>query len=1104
MPKQASVRIQTLSDLAKTVAGEKGFDAVQAALQNGQSAAIDGAWGSSCAMSAAALANACPDVFLVIVPRIAEVDDFALDLAGFSEETPVVFPAWETLPEEHDVSDAIFGGRLRVLGDLHSEQPPKLVVAALPALLQPVPSQQTIEQSSFTIRVDDEIEPETLLRELVDRGFERVHTIEVPGEFTMHGGILDIFPPDAVDPIRIEFFGDTVDSMRSFDVETQRKVEDLSQITLTLVSPVHLEDSRDAEVASSTSKPEKSGESLLDSLPENSWIAFVDLAGMIAEGHNYLARLDDPRGLYSIDTTLAQCTGFPSVTISAIAADSMEVSCHLRMESLERLSNVGTKALSELADILVPDETVILACHNEGEQQRLQELIVSDEPRLENRVQLCLGHVMRGFRMVEQKLLVISDHELFQRTDLRRGKRLRKRTDSRAIDSFLELNENDLVVHLSHGIGRYKGMKLLEKEDQAEEHLVVEFRDGLLIYVPVSLIHLVQKYIGAAGTAPRLSRLGGTGWSKKKEKVADAVKDMASEMLRLQAAREAQPGISYPSDSHWQQEFEATFSYTETPDQLDAIIDIKQDMQKSRPMDRLICGDVGYGKTEVAIRAAFKAIEAGRQVGVLVPTTVLAEQHFRTFTERMAEFPFQIEVLSRFRTKGEQRDILNRLEQGQVDLVIGTHRLVQKDVLFKDLGLLIIDEEQRFGVDAKDMLKRMRLEVDVLTLSATPIPRTLHLSLLGIRDISNLLTPPQDRLAIETRIVRFDPELIRHAIVREMNRGGQVYFVHNRVYNIQPIADRIQTIVPEASIGIGHGQMKPDELERAMVDFVSGKTDILVCTTIIESGLDIPNANTIFIHDAGNYGLADMHQLRGRVGRYRHRAYCYLLLEEGKPITTTAAKRLKAIEEYSELGAGFKIAMRDLEIRGAGNILGTEQSGHISVVGYELYCQLLENAVRRMKRMPLREHKHVNIDLPITAYLPGSYVPPGRQKIEVYRRISSILTLQQLDELHNELRDRFGPVPDVTERLLELKRLQVYAQFWQIDEIRLEERFAVFGYRNESKVKALADQVGSDLRIVDGKSAYLLLQERDKTDDALIQLLQDILVVEEPSVAEVG
>ena len=741
---------------------------------------------------------------------------------------------------------------------------------------------------------------------------------------------------------------------------------------------------------------------------------------------------------------------------------------------------------------------MLLSCHNEAEKNRLAELLSESEVAIGEEVQLCVGRVHRGFRLVSERLVVLSDHELFGRTELRRTARRRKKSlETRVIDSFLELRENDLVVHLTNGIGRYRGLKKLQADDQMQEHLAIEFHGGVVVYVPVSLIHLVQKYVGAAKAAPSLSKLGGTSWAKKKQRATRSVLDMASDMIRLQAARESKPGLACPPDSHWQHEFDAAFPYTPTEDQDEAIQNVKHDLQQSRPMDRLICGDVGFGKTEVAMRSAFKVVDAGRQVAVLVPTTVLAEQHYRTFCERMAEFPITIESLSRFKSKREQREILERMANGGVDIVIGTHRLVQKDVEFKNLGLLIIDEEQRFGVEAKEMLKEMRLEVDVLTLSATPIPRTLHMSILGVRDISNLTTAPQERVPIETRITPFDESLIKSAIIRELNRGGQVYFVHNRVYNIEHVADRIRKIVPEAVVDIVHGQMPEGRLEEAMFKFVTGETDVLVATTIIESGLDIPNANTIFINQADKYGLADLHQLRGRVGRYKHRAYCYLVLEEGRILTTDAAKRLKAIEEFSELGAGFRISMRDLEIRGAGNILGTEQSGHIASVGYELYCQLLENAVRTLRKEPLREHRHVEVDLPITAFFPESYIPPGRHKIEAYRKLSNVKSFEDIAEFTEELRDRFGPLPQEVDRLCRVKELQLRATLWNIDHLRLEEGYAVFRYRDAKKIHQLKTQIGSDLRIVDQESAYLVLPKDDLVGDPLLNCLLKILDAED-------
>jgi transcription-repair coupling factor (superfamily II helicase) len=696
--------------------------------------------------------------------------------------------------------------------------------------------------------------------------------------------------------------------------------------------------------------------------------------------------------------------------------------------------------------------------------------------------------------------VVLSDHELFHREDAR-PVAPRRRLESRAIDSFLDLAEGELVVHVSHGIARYRGMQILDKNGHAEEHLILEFRDGVRVYVPASKIDIVQKYVGGARTEPELSKFGGTGWQRKKERVEEAVLDLAGDMVDLQAIREAQPGFPYPLDSEWQAEFEAAFPYQETPDQLTSLTEIKKDLERGRPMDRLICGDVGYGKTELAIRAAFKVMDNGKQVAVLVPTTVLAEQHFRTFSERLAEYPFVVESISRFRTAGEQKRILDRLAKGGIDVIIGTHRLVSADVQFKDLGLVIIDEEQRFGVEHKERLKHLRQTVDVLTMTATPIPRTLHLALLGIRNISNLETAPADRLAIETRIARFDPELIRHAILRELNREGQVFFVHNRVYNIKDIAQQIQSIVPEAHIVIGHGQMPEHELEQAMLRFVRREADILVATTIIESGLDIPNANTIFINQADNYGLADLHQLRGRVGRYKHRAYAYLLLDSERSVTPTAARRLKAIEEFTELGAGFKIALRDLEIRGAGNILGTQQSGHIAAVGYELYCQLLENAVRRLKNQPVREPLEVTVDLPWPAFLPRDYVPGQRLRIEVYRRLARLRRTERLEDFRRELRDRFGPLPEPAEWLLRLTHIRLLAARWQVPTVHLEtppERTTgptdvVLGYRSPRLIQRLAARSGGRLRVVDGKSAYFRLRPGELEPLALYECLQDLL-----------
>ncbi|HEY1189663.1 MAG TPA: transcription-repair coupling factor, partial [Gemmata sp.] len=694
-----------------------------------------------------------------------------------------------------------------------------------------------------------------------------------------------------------------------------------------------------------------------------------------------------------------------------------------------------------------------------------------------------------------------------------------RQIESRAIDSFLDLNDGDYVVHVAHGIARFRGMQMLEKarnsesgirneeQDPAdsdsefrtpnsafEEHLVLEFKDGLFLYVPATRIDLVQKYVGGSQTEPQLSRPGGAAWSRKKEKVSEAVRDMAAEMINIQALRQAVPGFQFPGDSDWQREFEAAFPYQETPDQLSAITEVKADLEKTKPMDRLICGDVGYGKTEVAIRAAFKAVDSGKQVAILVPTTVLAEQHYRTFTQRFAEYPFVVDVVNRFKGGAKQKETLKKLTSGEVDVIVGTHRILSKDVKFKDLGLVVIDEEQRFGVEHKERLKHLRATVDVLTMTATPIPRTLHASLLGIREISNLETPPADRQPVETHITRWDDKLLRNAILREMNRGGQVYFVHNRVQDIYDTATKIKILIPEAKVTVGHGQMDAHDLEKAMVAFVRKEADILVATTIIESGLDIPNANTIFIDEADTYGLADLHQLRGRVGRSKHRAYAYFIVNPQKLLNPTAQRRLKAIEEFTELGAGFKIAMRDLEIRGAGNILGGEQSGHIAAIGYELYCQLLENAVRALKHQPPKVAVEVTVDLPWPSYLPRDYVPGQKLRIEVYRRLARLRDPAKLADFRNELRDRYGPPPEPVEWLLRTTEIRLQCMKWQVASVHRHGQDIVFTYRNADRAKQLVGASKGRLKIVDEKSVYLRLKPGDAdTPEALYKLLLRLL-----------
>ncbi len=1045
-----------LVELVGRLEEHEGFAEVVASLKSGHAGTFDGVWGSSCALVAAALARHAPASLVVVCAQAAGCDDFLDDLALFTELTPEKFPAWESMPSERVIHDEVFGDRVRLLKLLLGHQPPKLLISSIQSLIEPVPDRRTLGHGSRSVRVGDRLEIEALSKWLVENGFHNTTAVELPGEFAPRGGIVDIFAPDWYDPVRVEFFGDSVESIRRFEVSSQRSLTQLEAIELTMLDP----------------NAQHRGH-LTDYLPPESWFLLVEPDQVEEQGRHYLERLERPQDLHSVRGVMERVLRFPSATASAVAASSLETTCRLKIESVERFSGQIDKVRDEL-DATGQGQDVFLVCQTEAEVQRLQEVFGSTQLARDGRLHWPIGSLTRGFRLVPERVVLLSSGALFQRAELRRPARRRL---GRVIDSFLELREGDLVVHVAHGIARYRGMKLLEKDRQVEEHLVLEFQEGTKLYVPSSKISLVQKYVGGAKSRPRLAKLGGRVWGRQKKVVEEAVYDLAAEMLELQAARSARPGIAFPADTEWQQEFDASFPFHETPDQSLTMEAIKGNMVESRPMDRLLCGDVGFGKTELAMRAAFKAVDAGFQVAVLVPTTVLAEQHLRTFSGRMAAFPFEIAVLSRFATRKEQKEIVEGLAAGQIDVVIGTHRLVSRDVRFHNLGLVIIDEEQRFGVEVKERLKALRQIVDVLTMTATPIPRTLHMSLLGLRDISNLETPPEDRLAVETRLTRFHPELIRHAVLRELNRNGQIFFVHNRVRDIEVLAAKLRQIVPEASLEIGHAQMPEHRLEQVMIDFVRHRFDMLLSTTIVENGLDIPNVNTIFIDEADRYGLADLHQLRGRVGRYKHRAYCYLLIDPNKHITPNAARRLRAIEEFSDLGAGFALAMRDLEIRGAGNILGTQQSGHIAVVGYELYCQLLEQAVRRLKRLPPRTSIDVDVDLPGKAYLPRSYLPDMRLKIDLYRRLARVSNEAELRDFRAEVEDRFGPPPPVVELLLVLAELRIAAARWKINSIRIEGRYVVLGCTDGSRLNQLRARGRDDLRIVDDRTAYLPLEQ---------------------------
>ena len=1067
---------KALRGLPAQLATHADFSDVLASLAAGQAGTLGGVWGSSRALVAAALGQHCPQTLTVVLPHAADVDSLVDDLALFTDAEVEAFPATEADAGDRVVQDENFGGRQRLIKRLVSGSAPRVVVTSIQSLLQPLPSVEQLAAATQRIAVGQRLDLEAFTHWLAARGCQGTTAVELAGEFSLRGGILDVFPPDATDPLRIELFDEEVESIRTFDVATQRSLESLSTADVTVLTA-------DAKLRTH----------FASFLPAGSWFMLVEPADLEEEGKHYHRRLEHPEDYFATSVTLAEIFKFPSVTAAGVPAGSYETTAHLQFESVEQFSGDVTRVRGEL-ESAATGQHVYLVCDTDAEVERLGEVFRETKLAQEGRLHFVRGRLARGFRVLSttgsEGIVLISAAELFHRTELSRPT---QRPTGRAIDSFLQLREGDLVVHLAHGIGRYRGLKLLDKEAGAEEHLELEYAEGTRIFVPTSKIELVQKYVGGRKAKPALAKIGGTAWLRQKKAAERAVEDLAVDMLQVQAAREARPGISFPADTPWQQEFDAAFPYQETPDQLTAIAAIKQDMQLSKPMDRLLCGDVGFGKTEMAIRAAFKAIDAGYQVAVLVPTTILAEQHRRTFTQRMAEFPFQIAAVSRFCTAKEEREIIKKTADGTIDLLIGTHRLASPDVQFQNLGLVIIDEEQRFGVAVKERLKALRASVDVLTMTATPIPRTLHMSLLGVRSISNLETAPKDRLAVETRVARFDDAMIRHAILRELNRGGQAYFVHNRIHDIQKVAHELQRIVPEATIGIGHGQLSESELEDVMLGFVRHEFDILLATTIVESGLDIPNANTIFIDDADRYGLADLHQLRGRVGRYKHRAYCYLLVDQKRHLSAEAARRLRAIEEFSQMGAGFALAMRDLELRGAGNLLGTQQSGHIAAVGYELYCALLEKAVRELKKLPPKESVDVSVDLPVAAYFPERYLPDMRTKIDLYRRLARIGTESELDDLRAELADRFGEVPPPVEQLIELGRLRIWAHQHLLEAIHLEGKYAVLTYSNRGPLGRLVERSNGSLRVADARSAYLVLGPDADDPDRVLSRLKSLL-----------
>jgi len=1080
-----------LSHIVKKVSQS---DTIRAILEDVRAArepvSVGGLVGSSTSIFAGILHEELGVTTAVICPDDSE--GLREDLESIlGEDRVFYFPDWEILPyDEFSPHDAIVGTRLKTLAALLDGRA-GVVIIPLRAFLRHIMPPEDLGESIVCLTRKEKLEPRDLIAKLVETGYARHPVVEDVGSFAMRGGIVDVYPQGLDNPVRIEFFGDEVESIRQFDPVTQRSVGKIGSVRILPAKEVVMSDASARRFMNALKGRRLRGTqvervalhvkdrfffegmeayarhfysrpaTIVSYLPADAVYIFVDPASLEAKADSLAAeagaRFSDGKGkaggLPAPETVFsgfeearsALASGRGGSRIVEVPVLKMSPDTHrLDFRSPESFGG-SLKILNSVIDEAVEEGyEVCILCDNIGQAERLEEVVSAGTAAIG------VGGLKQGFVFPEARLKVLTDHEIFGR--YRRKPRYPRFRGEGPLESYRALNAGDFVVHVNHGIGRYGGTQRLTVEGRETECLLVNYQGGDKLYVPIEQLDLLQKYIGKDGEPPALSKLGGAAWERIKARTKKAVREMAEELIKIYAMRKARPGHAFPADTRWQKELEASFIYEDTPDQARATSDIKRDMESSRPMDRLICGDVGYGKTEVAIRAAFKAVMDGKQVAILVPTTVLAQQHYYTFKERLADYPLTVEMLSRFRSRAEQKKIVGDLKEGKVDIVIGTHRLIQKDVEFKDPGLIIIDEEQRFGVAHKETFKKMRATLDVLTLTATPIPRTLHMALLGARDMSIIDTPPKDRLPVDTEVVQFDEEVIVSAVLRELDRGGQVFFVHNRVETIATVAAHVSALLPEARVAVAHGQMKERDLERVMLGFINRESDILVSTMIVESGLDIPNVNTIIVNRADTLGLAQLYQLRGRVGRSRHRAYAYLLVPRRLRLTDEQRKRLKTLTEFTDLGSGFKIAMRDLEIRGAGNILGPQQSGFIAEVGFDLYCRLLEEAAKEIKGEPVVPRLATKVETDLPAYIPETYVGEERQRVVFYKRLVEIHALEGIDELRGELEDRYGRYPVEVGNLLEFQKIRILASRTGIERIVVKRSTILLEARKDTKL----------------------------------------------------
>ncbi|GFR38411.1 transcription-repair-coupling factor [Insulibacter thermoxylanivorax] len=1153
--------------LLQAFQNDRDFQTILSGIRSGmREQLVSGLAGSARQVMVAALHQNIERPLLIVTHNLYAAQKMMEDLQEICDEDSVMlYPANElTLIDIAASSPETVAQRIAVLSRL-SQGYRGIVIVPYAGLRRLLPVKETYRDAQLTLRVGEEVPLAELSLQLVRLGYERTDMVEKKGEFSIRGGIMDVYPLTADEAYRIEWFDDEIDSIRTFDPSDQRSIHRVESLTITPAREIIADEQRMAKAADHAAEllneqlakmtdrrakeqleehirediarlrdghyfqeiykyisllyPER--QTIIDYMPEDT-IMIVDEPNRLLETARQLERDEGE----TVTDLLSEGRTLPAFVLSKTHEQVLQykkfpmlyIQLFLRQvphTQPQNIVNFVTRAMQNFhgqmnvlkaeADRWAKAETQVLILASDEERiNRLRRVLADykiETPRI------IKGNLQSGFEFPTGRIAVITEGEVFSQKQRKVRRSDRKIDNAERIKSYTELKVGDYVVHVNHGIGKYVGIGTLEIDGIHKDYLHILYAGGDKLSVPIDQIDLVQKYVGAEEKEPKLYKLGGTEWQRAKSKARKSVQDIADDLIKLYAERQASRGYAFSKDTPYQKEFESMFMYNETPDQLRAIEEIKRDMESPVPMDRLLCGDVGYGKTEVAIRAAFKVAIEGKQVAVLVPTTILAQQHFETFKERFSGFPFEIHVLSRFRSRKEQNETIKGLKLGTVDIVIGTHRLLSNDVQFKDLGLLIVDEEQRFGVAHKEKLKRLKTNVDVLTLTATPIPRTLHMSMLGVRDLSVIETPPENRFPVQTYVVEHSNSLIREAVERELARGGQVYYLYNRVQGIHQMAEHIQNLVPDARVAVGHGKMSEQELEKVILDFLDGEYDVLVSTTIIETGVDIPNVNTLIVHDADKMGLSQLYQLRGRVGRSNRIAYAYFTYQKDKVLNETAEKRLQAIKEFTELGSGFRIAMRDLAIRGAGNLLGAEQHGFISSVGFELYTQMLAEEIEKRKLglqgAEVKEESKeftTQIDLPIDAYLPTEYIYDSMQKIEIYKKTAAVRTLDDAEQLREEIIDRFGPMPQAVQNLLAVARLKAYGNMYKIisitqkgHEVSLiidESQNAVI---DGQKLFALGSQFSRRVQFKSGSKIHIVFNCRGLTPEETVELLEQFL-----------